>query len=108
MNRRDFLKLGGATSLALLLQATPLAKALGFSHQRAAAAGILFRGTTDGKIYTSADNGKTWDLMVNFGSAYSIRRIARDSSGQVIATLRYARRAFELALSENGKSWQTV
>ena len=58
MNRRDVLKLGGALSIALLLNASPLGKMLR-SPSHAGALGVRYRGSRDGRIYTSADNGKS-------------------------------------------------
>lgn len=103
MNRRDFLKLSGAASIALLLQAGPAGKLLGAPTQ-AEAKGVLYRGTPHGKIYRSPD-GKKWEQMVNFGPDYSIDRVDKDLRGQVFARLRYSGRAFEIRLLDDGKTW---
>ena len=104
MNRRDALKLGGAFSLALLLNASPLGKLLR-SPSHAAARGVLYRGSRNGCIYTSADNGKTWTKMTDFGPDFLVRGVARDLSGQVYARLQYRSRSFDLHLLDDGRTW---
>ena len=104
MNRRDVLKLGGAFSLALLLNVSPLGKLLN-SPTHASAKGALYRGSRNGRIYTSTDNGHTWTQMVNFGPDYLVRGVARDRSGQVYARLQYGDRSFDLHLAADGQNW---
>ena len=48
MNRRDVLKLGGALSLALLLNGGPLGKLLR-SPSHAGAMGVRYRGSRNGR-----------------------------------------------------------
>lgn len=104
MNRRDVLKLGGALSLALLLNASPLG-ALMRSPTHASAKGALFRGSRNGSIFTSTDNGHTWTQMVSFGPAYVVRGVMRDRGGDVYARLQYGTRTFDLRLAPDGKNW---
>jgi hypothetical protein len=106
MNRRDVLKLGGAFSLALLLNVSPIGKLLR-SPSRASARGVLYRGSRNGCIYTSADNGKSWTKMADFGPDIIVRGVARDLGGQVYARLQYQARSFEIHLLEDGKTWWT-
>ena len=100
MNRRDVLKLGGALSMALLLNASPIGGLL-----RASAKGALYRGSRNGRIYTSNDNGRSWTQMTDFGPDYIVRGVARDLNGQVYARLQYGNRTFDLNLSPDGKNW---
>jgi hypothetical protein len=102
MDRRDVLKLGAATSLALLLQASPLGRILGPSNVEAK--GLLYRGSRDGYIYSSADGGRTWQEMANFGPDLRVR-VSRDLKGQVFARLFYQGSAFELNLLKDGRTW---
>lgn len=104
MNRRDILKLGGALSLALLLNVSPLGGLLR-SPTHASAKGALYRGSRNGRIYTSTDNGRTWTQMADFGPDYMVRGVARDHSGQVYARLQYGDRSFDLHLQPDGKTW---
>lgn len=106
MNRRDVLKLGGAATLALLLQASPLSRVFRFPSE-AQARGLRYRGTPDGRIYSTGD-GKTWDFVVNFGTDYSIRKVSADLSGNVYAQLQYAGHNFNLVRSTNSTDWRTV
>lgn len=104
MHRRDILKLGGALSLALFLNATPVGKLLR-SPTHASAKGVLYRGSRNGRIYNSADNGRTWTQMTDFGPGYVVRGVARDRNGQVYARLQYANQSFDLTLLADGKTW---
>lgn len=104
MNRRDFLKLGGAVSAVLLFQASPLGRSINIPSSTQAK-GQTYRGTADGKIYVLAADGKTWQLLTNFGPEYSVTRVDRDLLGNVFARLVFARRQFELTLAKDGRSW---
>jgi hypothetical protein len=104
MNRRDFLKFGGAASATLLLLATPAGSMLG--PKEAQAKGVRYHGTADGKIYKSAD-GKSWEQMVNFGPDYTVTRVVADVRGNVSARLAYAGLPIYLHLQPDGKTWRT-
>lgn len=107
MYRRDFLKLTGVASAALFVQINPLGKALLHSVE-VESEGKLYRGTADGRIYVSANSGKSWRLHTNFGSAFSILGLATSLWGQVHAQVGFAGHSFDLALIDNGKIWKTV
>ncbi len=106
MNRRDFIKLGGIASLALfsgaggfeLLSALPVEMAV---------QGKIFRGTHDGKIYVSEDGSQTWQLHTNLGNDCSIRRFSVGANNQVHVQVSYQKYTFQLALSKNGKFWNS-
>ena len=97
MNRRDFLKLGGAVSVAVLFK-------LPGQPTHVEAKGMQYRGTADGKIYKSSDR-KNWELLTDFGPGYSVARVDADLHGQVFARLRCSGRAIELNLLKDGKTW---
>ena len=107
MNRRDFLKLGGLLSTAVLVQFSPLGR-FAVRPVEAESGGRRYRGTSNGKILISADAGKTWQLHTNFGAEFSIRGLFADYAGQVHAQLEFAGYPFELALAQNSKTWKTV
>lgn len=104
MNRRDVLKLAGAFSIALVLHASPLGKLLR-SPSHVQAKGALYRGSRNGRIYTSTDNGKTWTQMADFGPDFVVRGVARDFKGQIYARLQYSSRSFDIHLLEDGRTW---
>jgi hypothetical protein len=104
MNRREFLKLGAAFSLALALTVSPVGKIL-HAPAQASAKGVRYRGSQNGRIYTSADNGKTWTQMADFGSGYVVRGVARDLQGQIYARLQYQGRSFDIHLMQDGITW---
>lgn len=79
MKRRDFLKLGSVVSALSYASVAPLGKMLSMPIETAAQ-GIIYRGTASGKIYTSKNGGKTWQLHTNLGKGYAVLDIftARD------------------------------
>jgi len=106
MNRREFIKLGGLTSLSLFLNFKPLEK-LAALPVEIAAQGKVYRGTSDGKIFISEDGGKTWRLHTNLGSMCSIQKFFIDSGNQLKAQVGYQNHSFQLALHKNGKLWNS-
>jgi hypothetical protein len=107
MVRRDFLKLSGLLSAAVLIQFNPLGKVVSLPVE-VESQGRYYRGTSDGKIYVSADVGKSWQLHTNFGSALSIIGLRSNLQGQIHADLGLDRHSFALALAEDGATWRTV
>ena len=106
MYRRDFLKLGGMLSAAVFMQFNPLGKAASLPVE-VESQGKYYRGTFDGKIYVSANAGKTWQLHTNFGSEFSILRLSAAFGEQVRAELGFSGQSFELALAPNSNFWRT-
>jgi len=107
MVRREFLKLSGLFSAALLVQIHPLRKATSFPAE-VVSQGKHYRANSDGKIYVSADAGKSWQLHTNFGSDFSILDLWTDLWGQVQVQLGFAGRSFILTLAREGKIWRTM
>jgi|SRR5215210_7209455 len=106
MDRRDFLKLSGVFSAAIMIRFDTLAKATALPLE-VEAQGKLFRGTPDGKIYISGDAGKSWRLHTNFGSHVSIRDLSVNFGGQARAQLSLADHRFEMVLAKTAKGWKT-
>ncbi len=106
MNRREFIKLGGVTAVALfsgfggvdMLAQLPVEMAV---------QGKVFRGTHDGKIYISEDGSKTWKLHTNLGKDCSIKRFTVGANKQVHVQVGYQKYTFQLTLSRNGKFWNS-
>lgn len=107
MVRRDFLKLSGLLSAVVFVQFNPLGKALSLPVE-VESQGKYYRGTPDGKIYVSADLGKSWQLHTNFGPALSIVGLSTNLGEKVHAHLGLDGHSFELALAQNGTTWRTV
>lgn len=105
MNRRDFLKIGGLTSLAL---AFPTWKAAGFVLASAEAEyrGRSYRGMPDGDIHVSDDQGQSWRRQLGFGEQYSINKMFTGFDGRLYAQVDYQDRSFFLSLSEDGNFWR--
>jgi hypothetical protein len=107
MNRRDFLKLGGTATLPLFL---PLDRLNDLEPNRLEVQvnGLSFRGTADGKIYTSSDRGVIWTLHTYLGPEYSVLDLYSDRRGQVYARVGFQAYSFFLALSADLKRWRTA
>jgi hypothetical protein len=110
MYRRDFLKLSGLLSAALLMQIHPVQEiaSLSLAPVEVVSGGNLYRGTPDGRIYVSANAGKDWQMHTNFGSHVSIFSLTTDHRNQVRAQLGCADHSFVLALSPDQRIWKTV
>jgi hypothetical protein len=107
MDRRDFLKLSGFFSAAAYVGFNSLGKGVSFPVE-AEGRGKLFRGTPDGKIFVSTNQGRDWQLHTNFGSHVSVFSLEARPSDQVRAALAVANYNFELALTPDGKCWKKV
>lgn len=104
MNRRDFMKLGGITTLLLLFPVWKLAE-FAFDFPEAEFNGKVYRGTPDGDIQVSFDQKKSWQKQVGFGSDLAIRQLFIRNDGRLVANIKYRDFSFELSLSENEKDW---
>ncbi len=108
MNRREFLKMSGLASAGLIAAGIPFASKLVESQPHAGPSGKLYRGTHDGKVFVSADQGRSWNLHSNLGKECSILGFSTKSNGQMAAHLSYQYRRFDIRLSKNEKYWLTA
>jgi len=107
MNRRAFLR----TTATMALSTTVLAGALDAPDADAATSrsvAVRYRGSRDGKIFVSKNDGRTWQLLTDFGPHLSIPRVAPDNHHRIIATLKYRSREFKLALQDDRRTWSTL
>lgn len=107
MNRRQFMVLAGAASvigLGKLAQPNELlAKALVPATRRK-----IYRGTKDGKLFESFNDGENWNQIANFGEQCAIEQIdMRSLDGRITLHLRYQNHPFRLK-SQDGYTWHTV
>jgi hypothetical protein len=107
MDRREFLKLGGAVTTAAFLHNIPKT-AFASKPAEAFVNGNMYRGTADGKILLSEDGGITWRTHTNFGNDLEILEILANPRGQVFARLGFQGHSFALVLDQNGKSWKSM
>ncbi|MFZ5877983.1 MAG: twin-arginine translocation signal domain-containing protein [Chloroflexota bacterium] len=105
MNRRDFLKLGGLASAALVVPALKLG-ALVLTAAQAEYRGRVYRGTVDGEIHVSEDQGQTFRRQFGFGPRYSISKLFTGFDGRLYAQMEYQDRSFFLSLAEDGSHWR--
>ncbi len=114
MNRRRFLKLATLTSAGTFL-------ALGlqeFSPEwlsfitaetipvKFGPAGVLYKGTRDGRVLVSKDDGSTWQVATSFGREHAVTRI-ESRNGELRARLSFRGYPIELK-SADGKTWFTA
>jgi hypothetical protein len=107
MNRRDFLKLAGLLSTALIFQFNTLGKMMDLPVETQAG-GKVFRGTWDGKIYTSENARETWKLHTDFGSEFSIIDLSTDVYENIHAQLGFNGYSFQLMCSPEHIVWRTA
>jgi hypothetical protein len=107
MIRRDFLKISGLASMLLALNLGHMENLVNLQAQ-ATAGGKMYRGSLDGKIYVSADQGQTWAMHTSLGEASSILGLFTLTNGQVVAEVWFQGHPFHLALTPDGRSWRTV
>lgn len=99
MNRRSFFKGIAAMSLAGLIAAhfpaTPPVQA----------AGKLYLGSSEGRIFESADGGQSWQPRADFGPGCSILEIWQDNH-TLYARVSFEKRTFTVK-STDGRWWRT-
>jgi|GEM_PF-1140559 len=114
INRRNFLKVSGLAAGALAALQLPkwMSAALDHSHgvqrvpERAfIKEGKLYRGAEAGSIFTSQDQGQTWQLHSHLGPMYSIRDIFTGADGQLYLQAGFQEHTFHLVLSKNEQHW---
>ena len=104
MDRREFLKLGSFVPAYFYLSAAGLFSLPHFEPE-INALGKIYKGTLDGKIYTSVDLGKTWQLQYKLGSSNSILKFSIGTDHKLYVLAMNKAHTFSLALSPNGKTW---
>jgi len=107
MQRREFLR--STTAIAL---ATAGGVALGGmvdeTTAAAASARTRYRGTRDGRILLSRDDGHTWRLLTSLGTKLDVRRM-REVGERVTTRAVYGHHgAFTLVLQADGRTWRTA
>lgn len=107
MNRRDFLKLGSTVSALLYLPVGTLARSVD-SLTMVEMKGVTYRGTHDGKVYSSVDGGKSWNLLVDFGREIAILSLDLLPGSRLYARLGFAGRDFHLVYTLKDNAWRTA
>lgn len=104
LSRRQFIKIAGISAAVIVTyplvdHALQLVPKITFQEQ-------LFRGTFDGLIERSKDNGQSWEKMMNFGGHIQVEgfRIVQE---RLIASLKLGHHSF-LVESMDGRIWKTI
>jgi hypothetical protein len=109
LNRRDFLKFTGLVLASGVVLSTHQAIERGFqlfADPQIRFGSNLFRGTSQGAILSSNDDGKTWNKLVGFGEYHPILQFTQKNE-QIYANLGAGRYDFWLR-SADGREWFTV
>ncbi len=104
MNRRRFLIGSAQVGLGVLVAAALPGNV--YAEPQARALGRLYKGTFDGQILESLDNGQTWQRVMNFGSHLAVWQVL-EKSGQLYAEVGIQRYSFWLR-SADARQWLTV
>jgi hypothetical protein len=104
LTRREFIKVAGIStgilaSYPIIKHGINLFPEVRFGER-------IFRGTFDGIILSSPDQGKTWENMMNFGSHIQVVNFKIDRN-LLIADLKLGHYGFQVE-SEDGHIWKTV
>lgn len=70
--------------------------------------GTTYHGTKDGRVYTSADEGRTWSLLTDFGPGLSVFSITAVPRNRIYARLGFAGKSFGLVFSPAERAWRTT
>ncbi len=108
MDRRKFLKLLGLAVTAVTARLSFPWEAVSAASKTVPFAGRLYRSDGSGRIYVSADSGKTWALHSDLGSSNSVTKLAVDKMNKLRATVGYAGWSFGLVLAPNLTAWLTT
>lgn len=106
MNRRDFLKLGGAVSAMLVFPLGAIFREV-ISLATAELNGTTYRGAEDGRVYSSADEGRTWSLLTDFGPGITVFSLTAVPRNRIYARLGFAGKNFGLVFSPADRTWRT-
>ena len=101
--RRDFLKLSGLAAGAMMLLAVQGKLDL---EPQIRYLDALVRGTFDGRILASLDDGQNWIKLIDFGEQLSVVHLA-ESRGRLMVVLDMGGRMFNLH-SVDGRKWHTA
>lgn len=95
-SRRTFFRLAGLP--IFLSVAAPVAGAMdaAFPPAQIEHQGRCYRGTADGRILVSADRGRTWREIANFGPSVRIERFSANERDAVSVQLRNRLHRFRL------------
>ena len=111
LHRREFLKvIGSGLAAVAALSAAPVSLTSGFFPlplpvQTAFGSGLL-RGTQNGRVFHSADQGQTWQPLMSFGEHCSVCRLVTRKD-QVYVQLAVSGYTFWLT-SADAKTWHTL
>lgn len=109
MDRSGFLKTFTVLAAGTLLSQRPALAALR-AQPRAPLAPEpgepRYRGTSDGLVLVTTDNGGSWQVHANFGSEFAVLNVYQAGT-DTVAYMRGRGVEFQLGLSADGRNWVT-
>ncbi len=107
MNRREFIKISALITPSIFLDVVNLQHI--FARPPRVQAGIRrFKGTRDGHVLISVDEGRTWQLHSHFSDGVSIEEMTVDHSGSVHIYAGYSGFRFSIKLAADDLHWVPV
>jgi hypothetical protein len=106
MNRRSFLFISGSAVVGLAMLNPQVRDALGLDEVRVHALGRFWKGTREGRLFESRDQGKTWASLMNFGPNCKVLSIWAKKD-ELFVQLGIQQYSFQLK-SLDGIHWATV
>lgn len=104
MTRRGFIKLTAVSTGVVF--AYPLIDKIAHLYPPVQFKNLLFRGTLNGVVQASEDNGKTWSKKMDFGNEIQIIDLINDNE-KLVVSLGIGGHSFKLS-SDDGQKWMTI
>lgn len=104
ITRRGFIKMTAIS--AGVVAAYPLLEKFPHLYPQVEFKNLLFRGTYNGLVQASDDNGKTWVKKMNFGNEIRIIDLVKVND-TLVTRLGIGNNTFEL-VSDDGQKWLTL
>ncbi|HTP11088.1 MAG TPA: hypothetical protein VMP08_22695 [Anaerolineae bacterium] len=105
-SRRSFIRVAGLAAGAAILAPVIAQVISGSPIAYADALGKKYKGTRDGRVFESIDDGKTWQQVANFGSHCAVLGLSEQRS-RLQAKIGVSGYDFAL-ISTDARLWRTV
>ena len=104
LTRRGFIKLTAVS--AGVIVAYPIIEKIADLYPPIKFKNLLFRGTLNGVVQASEDDGKTWRKKMDFGNEIQIIDLMTENE-KLVARLGIGEHSFKLS-SDDGQKWLTI